>query len=266
MTRFGLNFDLVESLTVNALSLCLRDEGCGVDHLDESEQFDRLVFLDHDHEDAHWLIAVASCAMKKCGRAVHLGPYLVVYLFRVLGDDEKLHRLLYVVHHVVEHGGAYEHLHKTEHETAPVVENEIGTADDDDVEVKEHAAKADVLVFVDNGSNDVGSACAALVKEALGQSHSAEGRADDHSHEFLSVTKYLAQMLWRYVVAAMYDALHDPQEEGERQDAIDGLEAEFQSEYLYGCKKQEHVEDKVAHLKLDACDVVDDGADAREAA
>ena len=45
--------------------------------------------------------------------------------------------------------------------------------------------EADVFMLVDNGCNNVSSACAALVQETLCQSHSAQRSANDDSHEAL---------------------------------------------------------------------------------
>ena len=43
----------------------------------------------------------------------------------MFGDDEELHRLLHVVHDVVEDSGTYYHVDKTEDEATPVAEDEV---------------------------------------------------------------------------------------------------------------------------------------------
>ena len=63
------------------------------------------------------------------------------------------------------------------------MENEIAGSNDDDVAHHEHGAQRHVPVFVHDGCNDVGAACAAIVLETECQTDALGNGTQYASHE-----------------------------------------------------------------------------------
>lgn len=107
------------------------------------------------------------------------------------GEDEELHGLSCAVYDVVQYKTYDKQGYKTEYHPSPVVEDEIAGTDDDNVASHNHASQRHVLVFVDNGGNDVRASRTSVVVEYYSQSCTAHGRTYQASHEVLPFAQKL---------------------------------------------------------------------------
>ena len=116
-----------------------------------------------------------------------------------------------------------------------------GGTDDNEVASHNHASQRDILVFMDDGCNDVRTSRAAVAVEHDTQSGTAHCRTYQASHEVLS----FAQQLGRDAVRTVHQQLEKPYEESESEDGKRSLDTELRSEYLDGKSHQYGIDDEV---------------------
>ena len=232
----ALHLDRVEAFAVDAADGALRDEGLAVDHLNEAEDVCPLAVAGHEHDHLDRLVRIAALALEDGAAALQTVDDGVSDLVVFAGEDHELHRLCVGVHHAVEHVGVDAHLDESEHDLIHVGKEEVGAADDQEVEQHHAHADGDVLVLVDDGHDDVRSARAAASVEDEPQARAADHGADDDGHEdFLQLHEGLAGE----------HKLEEPEPERERDDAKDGLDEEFEPEDLEGDAKQDDVDREI---------------------
>ncbi len=224
---------MVEAFAIDADDGALRHEGLRVEHLDEAEHVDALVLLGEDTEYLDVLSCVPAVSVENGDAVVHLRADGIGYLLPLLGEDHELYRLAAGVHHVVEHEVLEGHHAEAEHHlvgpldvVAKLREEHTG-ADDAEVDGDEHGAERHVVILVDGGGNNVGTARRAVVQEDRSEGDARDDAADDHRHEVLSLAQ---QLDGQSVVLGGHDGLCQHEQQVERKDGIDGLHHELEAQ------------------------------------
>ena len=97
---------------------------------------------------------------------VHLRTDGVGYLLIFLAEYHELYTLSLGIHHIVEHKVLYYHRTETEYYLSYCInrseiwfgiEDEERTAHDEEIHKDEHSSQRDVVIFVDDGGDDVRS-------------------------------------------------------------------------------------------------------------
>ena len=266
---FDFNFHFVEALAIDADDGTLRDEGVGVDHLDEAEDVGRLALAGQQTDDLALLTGVPAVAVEDGDAMVGLRAEGVGYLLPLLREDEELHRLAAAVHYVVEHEVFDDHRTEAEHNLVDAFEHvaklryEQTGADDDEVDERQHRAERHVAELVDRGRNDVGAARRAVVKEDDGQGRARHHTADDQRHEVLTFAKNLHEVARRVFGD---DFLCQAQEERQHEYGVDGLGQEFPAKNLQAHDEQQTIDKEIGIADGEVGGIVDDGADTGHAA
>ena len=108
----------------------------------------------------------------------HLCADGIGYLLVFLGENHKLYTLPPGVHHIVEDEILDDHRTQTEHDFAPHIDDsELGlsqkhgkrTADDEQIDEYEHTPQRNIVIFVDDGGNDIRAPGGAVVQEHHGK-------------------------------------------------------------------------------------------------
>ena len=100
---FKFDFHLVKAFAVHAGYVGLRDEGLGVNRLDDAENVGFLNAAAQHHEHLHVLLAVPAHAREHGAAAIHLGGDGVGDFLPVFRENEELHRLPVVVNDHIDH-------------------------------------------------------------------------------------------------------------------------------------------------------------------
>ena len=201
---------------------------------------------------------------------IHLHTDGIGYLLIFLAEYHKLHTLSLGIHHIVEYQVFYHHRTETEYylsycinrsEIRFRIEDEERTAHDDEVHEDEHTAQRDVMIFVDDGSNDIRSTCTSIVQEDDGERQACKQTADDERHEVLSLSQYLHHL----AIFTYHPVLRQRQEHGEHDDGVDGLHHELESQNLQRGKQQGCIDEKIRQIDRYPRAVVNHGCDTRYA-
>ena len=257
-----LNLYLVESLAIYADNATLTDEGARVDHLYQSEDEHRFALLGKQTYHLHLLACVPAVAVEDCECMVGLACYGFGYLLVFLREYHELHRLALHVHHIVEHSTFDDHRTQTEYhhlatlwELAERVDDETA-AYDYKVYHDEYFAKRNVVVLVNYGCNDVGSARTAVVEEHYCQRRSGEHTSYNERHEVVALTHQLVEG----AVGLLHNLLCEFEQYGKCNGGIYGLGKEFQSKFLQRGYDKYGIDDEESPLNGELCGIEDNGS------
>ena len=81
----------------------------------------------------------------------------------IFRKDKELYRLTGAVDYIVQNETDDKQGNETEYHSAPVVKDEIAWTDDNDITEHDHSSESNVLIFINNGCNDIGTTCAAVI-------------------------------------------------------------------------------------------------------
>ena len=124
-------------------------------------------------------------------------------LFIFFGENKELNGLPGTVDYVIQYKSDNKQSYKTKYHTSPVMKYHVAGTDDNEVASHNHASQRDILVFMDDGCNDVRTSRAAVAVEHDTQSGTAHCRTYQASHEVLS----FAQQLGRDAVRTVHQQL-----------------------------------------------------------
>ena len=246
-TQF-LHFHFVKALAIHTLHICHRNEGIRVDELNHTEDVDTFALTSQTDNHLALRLGVPTCTVEH-GHASTCGIDGIGNLGVVAGENQELHRLSLAVHHIVEREGRDEQRGITKHKSLHVVEDKPARGNDDDIAHHNHIAQRHIAVLVHDGCDDIRATRRTVVEETDGKTKTFNNRSDDTRHECLVLHEW-ARKTCRRVVA--HDSLHQPENEGEHQNGIDGLDAEFPSQFLDGNDEEHHIDNKVCVLHLES--------------
>ena len=201
---------------------------------------------------------------------VHLCTDGVGYLLILLAENHELHTLSLGIHHIVEHQVLNHHGTETEYHLSDGIyrrefrfriENEEGTAHDDEVHEDEHTSQRDVMVFVHDGGDDIRSSRTSIVQEDDGERQACKQTADDERHEVLSLSQHLHHL----AIFTYHPVLRQRQEHGEHDDGVDGLHHELESQNLQRGKQQGGIDEKIRQIDRYSRTIEDYGCNTRYA-
>ena len=267
---FDFHFHLVESFSIDTDDGALAYEGIGVDDFDDAEDGYTLVLLGQNTEYLHLVASVPAMAVEDCYAMIHLCADGIGYLLIFLAEYHELHTLSLGIHHIVEHQVLYHHGTETEYHLSDGIyrrefrfriEDEEGTAHDDEVHEDEHTSQRDVMVFVHDGGDDIRSSRTSIVQEDDGERQACKQTADDERHEVLSLSQHLHHL----AVFTYHPVLRQRQEHGEHDDGVDGLHHELESQDLQRGKQQGGIDEKIRQIDRYPRAVVNHGCDTRYA-
>ena len=153
-----LHLEAVEALAIDTDDGALRNEGRGVDVVDDLEDATALAPLGQHKEHFHVLAAVEAVSVDGGDASARLFVDALANLLVVLGNDEELHRTTHAVHHLVDAESRDVEHHVAVDDALPVAQDEVGAGNDDDVEQHDDTPERDVAILVDDGGDDVGAA------------------------------------------------------------------------------------------------------------
>ncbi len=149
-----------------------------------------------------------------------------------------------VVHHIINEERHAEHGGVAKDDTLPVVEEKVEGQDDDDVAIENDPPHRHRAIFVDNGSDDVGSTRRTLVHEDDAQAYAA-GSASQHTcHKALPI----AHQHWQLAIVHLEELLQRPEDDGKHRKAINRLDAKAQPKNTYGKDNQNDVNHEIGDL------------------
>ena len=225
----GFHLESVEAFAVDADDSALGDECLGVELVNDLEDEVALALACEDEEHLRFASAVESGGVDDCASAVGTGVDGVSDVLVAVGDDEELHALSRRVDHLVDNEGRDEEDDVAVDDALPVAEYDVGTGDDEQVDHQDESSEGNVFVLMDDGCDDVSTAGRTVAAQAQSDADAAEASAEHGSHERL----VLEQM------EVTHDFLEQREDDGEHEDAVDGFQAELQSQY-FQCQEQQH--------------------------
>ena len=109
------------------------------------------------------------------------------YFIVFLTDDKELHGLPGTVHYLIQNKTANVQGYITVNHLLPIFQHKITGRNDNQVTDQHYTPQRDIPVFIDDGGNDIRSACATIGRKSNAYAASAEGCTDDARHERLIV-------------------------------------------------------------------------------
>ena len=219
------HFKFVEIHAIDALHFRHRNEGVGVDAVDELHNVGFVGAVGHDDEHLLVVVGVATLGVEKGGAAADLPGDSVAKLLGFSGEDHYLVGLLVAVDNHVEHVGHGDHHGVAHNDILDLAGDEVGAADNHDVEIHDYLAGRDVVVLGENQGNDVGSTAVAAHSEGCPDADAAQGATDDGTHE-------TAELGHLEEVLDMQHLLPEDEAYGGHHDAVDGVGAELGAKHL----------------------------------
>ena len=126
--------------------------------------------------------------------------------FIFFGENKELNRLPGAVDNVIQYKPDDKQSYKTKYHTSPVMKYHVAGTDDDEVTGHYHASQCDILVFVDDGCNNIRTSRATVTVEYDAQAGTAHCSTYQTSHEVLS----FAQQLGRDTIGTIHQQLEKP--------------------------------------------------------
>ena len=229
-------FHLVEALAIDTNDTRLADKGLRVNHFDESEHVDALVFLSQNTEHLHLLTSIPSVSIKDGNTMIHLRANSIGYLLPFLSEYHELYGLASCIHHIVERIVLHRHHTKAEHHLMSTLQigaelwEEHTRADDAEVSSYQHVTQRYIrMILVHRGCYDVGTTRRTIVGEDSSQRDTCQHTAYNHRHEVLPLAH---QFEGQSVLLLGYQVLSYHQHKIEGEDSEDGLHQELHTQYF----------------------------------
>ena len=109
--------------------------------------------------------------------------------FIFFGENKELNRLPGAIDNVIQYKPDDKQSYKTKYHTSPVMKYHVAGTDDDEVTGHYHASQCDILVFVDDGCNNICTSRTSISRKSNTYAASTEGCSDDTCHKGLVVEK-----------------------------------------------------------------------------
>ena len=204
----------------------------------------------------HLVVGVSTFTVEQRASVSRLAADELDQFLALLGVDGELDVLLAGVNHHIDGKRIDYQRHVAIDHHLPVVEDEVATADDHEVQVEQHTSDADVLVLVDDGSNDVPSACASTAQEHHADTDSVQHGTQDAGYSHVIAR---AQDTRREGGVHGHDSLSQVQVEGQGQDGIERLERKLAAQLPPCQQEQDGVDHEQGILHGKSRGILDDG-------
>jgi len=238
---YWLQFDFLEIATVDALSFGDRDKSVVVDTVDNLHDVGLVGFVGHNDQHLLRLVGEATFTVEEGHSATDFAGDGVTNFLVAGREDHDLIGLLVAVKDHVEHIGHGDHDDVTVDDIGDFVGDEVGAADDEDIQVHDHLARRDVVELGEDEGDDVGAAAVAAHGEGEADAAAAESAADDGAHEGVKGHRALLEEK----SLDMQTLLPQDEEERRHDDAINGVGAKLGAEHLEADDEEDAVDDEI---------------------